>query len=89
MQLTEQQWNEYSHKGYLRLGKILDQQNIDALCQRADDLASGKIHNPALQIQLDTGGSYEQLPEAQHGSISQDLLYRKIQGLEKDSLFIL
>jgi ectoine hydroxylase-related dioxygenase (phytanoyl-CoA dioxygenase family) len=87
MQLTEQQWNEYSRTGYLRLGKILDQHSIDALRQRADDLASGNIHNPAVQMQLDTGGAYEQLPEAHHDFVPDGLLYRKIQGLEMDDLF--
>ena len=85
--LIELQWAEYARTGYLRLGKILDDASVKSLSQRADDLASGKIKNPAIQMQLDTGGVYEELPEANSHFEPAGLLYRKIQGLESDDLY--
>ena len=85
--LTEEQWYEYSRNGFLHLGKVLEPEELEALRGRADDLALGNVKNPDVQMQLDTGGVYEDLPAAvrtfEHGT----RLYRKIQGLETDDLF--
>ena len=62
-------------------------EELDAPAQRADDLALGSVKNPDVQMQLDTGGVYEELPGAVHGFDRGTLLYRKIQGLETDDLF--
>jgi hypothetical protein len=85
--LTEQQWNDYSRDGFLRLGKVLEPEELDALKQRADDLALGHVKNPNVQMQLDTGGAYEELPAVVAGFDGGTTLYRKIQGLETDELF--
>jgi len=76
--ITEEQWQSYSRNGYLRLGKILEPAALDALRSRADDLAQGRITNPALQMQLDTGGTYESLPGTVRNFDRATLLYRKI-----------
>lgn len=85
--LTEQQWNDYSRDGFLYLGKVLEPEELGALRQRADDLALGHLKNPNVQMQLDTGGVYEELPPAVQGFDRGTVLYRKIQGLETDELF--
>lgn len=85
--LTEQQWNDYSRDGFLHLGKVLETAELEALRQRADDLALGNVKNPDVQMQLDTGGAYEELPAAVKGFDRGTMLYRKIQGLETDDLF--
>jgi polysaccharide pyruvyl transferase WcaK-like protein len=85
--LTEQQWNDYSRDGFLRLGKVLEPEEVEALKQRADDLALGNVKNPNVQMQLDTGGAYEDLPAAVRSFDHGTMLYRKIQGLETDDLF--
>jgi phytanoyl-CoA hydroxylase len=85
--LTEQQWNDYSRDGFLHLGKVLEPEELDALRQRADDLALGNVKNPDVQMQLDTGGVYEELPAAVRAFDRGTMLYRKIQGLETDELF--
>lgn len=85
--LTEQQWNDHARDGYLHLGKLLEPEEVDALRQRADDLALGEVKNPEVQMQLDTGGAYEELPAAVPGFESGTIRYRKIQGLETDELF--
>ena len=85
--LTEQQWNDYSRDGFLHLGKVLEPEELEALRQRADDLALGNVKNPDVQMQLDTGGAYEELPGAVRAFDHGTVLYRKIQGLETDDLF--
>jgi polysaccharide pyruvyl transferase WcaK-like protein len=85
--LTEQQWNDYSRDGFLHLGKVLEPEQVENLKQRADDLALGNVGNPDVQMQLDTGGAYEDLPGAVRKFERGTMLYRKIQGLETDDLF--
>jgi hypothetical protein len=85
--LTEEQWGDYSRDGFLRLGKVLEPGEVEALRRRADDLALGRANNPAVQMQLDTGGAYEDLPGAVPRFDRGTVRYRKIQGLESDDLF--
>jgi polysaccharide pyruvyl transferase WcaK-like protein len=85
--LTEQQWNDYSRDGFLHLGKVLEPEQVENLTQRADDLALGNVGNSNVQMQLDTGGAYEELPGAVRSFEHGTMLYRKIQGLETDDLF--
>jgi polysaccharide pyruvyl transferase WcaK-like protein len=86
--LTEEQWNEYSRDGFLHLGKVVEPEELEALKRRADDLALGNVKNPDVQMQLDTGGVYEDLPAAVKSFEHGTRLYRKIQGLETDDLFV-
>ncbi|MET1079386.1 MAG: phytanoyl-CoA dioxygenase family protein [Pseudomonas sp.] len=85
--LTELQWSDFDRDGFVHLGKLLDADTIAELTQRADDLASGAQINPQVQLQLDTGGDYDALPEAVSSFQSGTRLYRKIQGLENDPLY--
>lgn len=85
--ITERQWQEYARDGYLRLGKVLEGAQIEALRQRADDFAQGTVTNPSVQMQLDTGGDYEKLPGIVAKFDGGTNLYRKIQGLESDDLY--
>jgi phytanoyl-CoA hydroxylase len=86
-QLTEQQWIDYDRDGFLHLGRVLEPAEVDALRRRADDLALGNLRNPDVQMQLDTGGAYAELPAARQSFDQGTLLYRKIQGLETDDLY--
>jgi polysaccharide pyruvyl transferase WcaK-like protein len=85
--MTEQQWIDYDRDGFLHLGKVIEPEELDLLRQRADDLALGNVRNPNVQMQLDTGGGYEELPAAVPTFERGTRLYRKIQGLETDELF--
>jgi polysaccharide pyruvyl transferase WcaK-like protein len=87
LMLTEQQWNDYARDGFLPLGRVLETEELEGLRQRADDLALGNVKNPDVQMQLDTGGAYEDLPAAIRGFDHGTMLYRKIQGLETDDRF--
>ncbi|UUY09428.1 phytanoyl-CoA dioxygenase family protein [Pseudomonas sp. J452] len=85
--LSEQQWSDFEQNGFIRLGRLLDTEAIAELTQRADDLASGTQVNPLIQMQLDTGGDYDALPQAVSQLAAGTHLYRKVQGLENDELF--
>lgn len=86
--LTESDWQDFSRDGFMHLGQLLAEEETAALKERADDLAMGVVKNPDVQMQLDTGGAYEALPSAVPIFAAGTLLYRKLQGLENDSLFI-
>jgi polysaccharide pyruvyl transferase WcaK-like protein len=85
-QLTDEQWRSYDERGYLRLGRVLDAADLAALQRRLDDIMLGRVRRPTLQMQLDTGGAYEDLPPAVSGATEATLAYRKVQGLETDPL---
>ena len=85
--LAQAQWQDYARDGFMHLGKVLEADEVDALRQRADDLAMGVAVNPCVQMQLDTGGAYDSLPGAVSSFDRGTLFYRKIQGLETDDLF--
>lgn len=85
--LTESQWDDFDRDGYLPLGPVLDADEVAALARRADDLAAGTLYNPNVQMQLDTGGDYDALPEAVASFAGGTRLFRKIQGLEHDELY--
>jgi hypothetical protein len=86
-QLSDEQWDQYFRQGYLQLGPIVDAAELQSLRERADDLALGRVINPDVQLQLDTGGRYEELPDVTAQRDDGTLLYRKVQGLETDDLF--
>jgi hypothetical protein len=54
--------------------------------QWSDDLAFGRLTQPEVQFQRDTGGRYEDLPGETNDAAST-LPYLKVQGLEHDELY--
>lgn len=85
--LTEQQWDDFERDGFLPLGQLLSEAEVADLSRRADDLASGRQLNTRIQLQGDTGGDYEALPDVVTSLEGNTTLFRKIQGLEHDELF--
>jgi polysaccharide pyruvyl transferase WcaK-like protein len=86
--LSEEQWWHCEQNGYLRLGRVLDETELAALQERIDGIMLGRVRYPTLQMQLDTGGAYEDLPETVSGLPEVTLAYRKVQGLESDPLVL-
>ena len=86
--ITEEAWDQFSRDGFLHLGQVLSDDDVERLKQRADDLAAGNVKNPQVLLQLDTGGEYLALPGAVEAFDSPTKLYRKIQGLEFDDEFL-
>ena len=85
--LSDEQWDAFAREGYMRLGALLTPEEVAALRDRADDLARGAVVNEHVLLQLDTGGAYDELPEAAQRLDGDARLYRKIQGLETDDAF--
>ena len=89
--LTDEQWAQYERDGFLRLGKVLSEDELKALQTRIDDIMLGRadIDSSRLLMQLDsTDGAYENAPEQSRGHKGATLDYRKIQDLEHDDLFL-
>jgi len=88
--ITDQQWQQYERDGYLKLGKVLSDEDLAALAQRIDDIMLGKadIDYDQIFMQLDsTDGVYEHAGKGGRGFKGATLAYRKIQDLELDPLF--
>lgn len=81
-------WSRFETDGFLHLGPLLTPEEVAGLCERADDLALGRVAgSDAIRFQRDTGGAYEELPTEVERFDEGTLLYRKIQGLETDDRF--
>jgi phytanoyl-CoA hydroxylase len=87
--LSFEQWQTYEEQGYLRLGKVLSEEEITALTNRIDEIMLGKadINYGRLMMQREAGEGYEQSVQSL-GFKGATLNYRKIQNLELDPLFL-
>ncbi|MCL4859885.1 MAG: phytanoyl-CoA dioxygenase family protein [Caldilineaceae bacterium] len=90
-QLSAEQWQQYRETGYLRLGQVLDEAELNALQQRIDDIMLGKADAPydrmLMQVDSLTGNVADAGPQTK-GFKTPTLNYRKIQDLELDPLFL-
>lgn len=89
--LTDRQWEDYRREGYLRLGRLLDDEGLTALQQRIDAIMLGTaaIDYDRLLMQLDSEtGAYDAAGPQTRGHKGATLNYRKIQDLEWDPLFL-
>lgn len=83
-------WERYTRDGYLRLGKVLTDEDLTALQERIDAIMLGTADVPydQLLMQLDSAtGKYEDMGAQSKGHKGATLAYRKIQDLELDPLF--
>jgi hypothetical protein len=89
--ITEQQWREYEREGYLRLGRLVDEGELQALQGRINQIMLGAAPVPyeRLLMQLDSDtGKYGDAGVQSLGHKGATLNYRKIQELEYDHLFL-
>ena len=90
--ISDEQWKEYDEKGYLRLGKLLNDNELAALQKRIDDIMLGTaegVDYDRMLMQLDSeDGQYEHAGQQSKGHKGATLNYRKIQDLEYDPLFL-
>ncbi|KAL6042463.1 Phytanoyl-CoA dioxygenase [Balamuthia mandrillaris] len=91
--LSEEQWAEFWKQGFLPLGRVLTDEQLEELRERIDAIMLGKIQYDDLLMQLDPGGDYGSTVQSEQtvGWKGATRDYRKIgdagQGLEKDDLF--
>ncbi len=89
--ITDAQWDFYAENGYLKLGKLLSDDDLESLRQRIDEIMLGKApaNYDRLLMQLDSDtGKYEDAGAMTRGYKGSTLGYRKIQDLEFDPLFL-
>lgn len=77
------EWAAFERDGYLRLGRILDGQQLHRIQQRLDDIMLGRAATDYDRLLMQLDGSSAQTT----GFKGATLRYRKIQGLEADSVF--
>ncbi|NRA36754.1 MAG: phytanoyl-CoA dioxygenase family protein [Planctomycetes bacterium] len=89
--ISEQQWAQYEEQGFLKLGRVVSEEVIEALRQRIDAIMHGTaaVDTDKLLMQLDSdNGAYDDAGEQSSGHKGDTLNYRKIQDLEHDDLFM-
>jgi phytanoyl-CoA hydroxylase len=78
---------ELAERGYAQLGRVLSDQGLAALRERAEQLMLGHVSYPGMFFQLDaTTGRYEDAPLGL-GWQGPSLAYRKLEKLELDPRF--
>ena len=89
--LSEEQWEQYFRDGYIRLGKVLDDAELQQLQSRIDAIMLGQadVDYGRMLMQLDSDtGKYEDAGAMSRGHKGATLDYRKIQDLEFDPVFL-
>ena len=88
--ISDQQWNSYQRDGFLRLGKLLGDGELAALCERINDIMlEATVDYSQTLMQLDSdSGDYEDSKEQTKGFKGPTLNYRKIEDLELDPRFL-
>lgn len=89
--LTDAQWQQYEQEGYLRLGKLLSDEDLKNLQDRIDSIMMGtaEIDYDRVMMQLDSSdGAYGGAGRQTMGHKGATLNYRKIEQLEHDPLFL-
>ena len=79
--ITDAQWQQFNEQGYLKLGKLLADDELARLQQRIDDIMLGKvkIDYGRMLMQLDSGDSdYGSIGAQTRGFKRSTLNYRKI-----------
>src|SRR5262245_49374018 len=89
--LTDETWAQYERDGYLPLGRVLEGSELGALQARLDDIMLGRapVDYDRLLMQLDSEtGKYEDAGPMTLGFKGPTLGYRKVDGLERDPVFL-
>lgn len=90
-QITDHQWETFLSCGYVRLGRVAAEGELETLRARIDDIMMGIAPVPydRIMMQLDTTtGLYKDMDPQTKGHKGATLAYRKIQDLEYDRLFL-
>jgi len=88
MQMTAAQLNEFNEQGFIKLGKVIPDADFEKLRQRTDDVTQGRVEYPGMFFQLDgSTAEYSSVPQG-GGFQGPSDNYRKIEGWEKDPIFL-
>ena len=89
--LTPEQWEQYERDGFLRLGKLLSDDELKQLQNEIDAIMLGqaRVDYDNMLMQLDSeDGAYDKAGPQTKGHKGATLNYRKIQDLEFDPIFL-
>ncbi|MCZ6681137.1 MAG: phytanoyl-CoA dioxygenase family protein [Candidatus Poribacteria bacterium] len=88
--ITEEQWKHFYDEGYVRIGKVMTDDELDALQRKIDDIMLGTapVDYDRMLMQLDREPGKNSPGPQSKGHKGATLLYRKIQDLEFDPLFL-
>ena len=87
--ITPAEWQLLEEMGYVRLGVVLTEAEIDRLCQRIDQIMWGTIRYPGMRMQLCPSAlGSEKMSRFSPQHKGSSLKYRKIEQLEMDPLFL-
>lgn len=89
--ITDAQWLTFEKQGYLRLGRVVTDEELEGLRLRIDEIMLGKAEVPydRMMMQLDTKtGQYKDMAPQTLGYKGATMAYRKILGLEFDPLYL-
>jgi hypothetical protein len=90
-QLSEEQWAQYFRDGFIRLGKVPGNDELQQLQSRINAIMLGEadVDYDKMLMQLDSAtGEYGAAGAQTKGHKGATLNYRKIEQLEFDSLFL-
>jgi phytanoyl-CoA hydroxylase len=79
---------QLAEQGYASLGRVLNDEGLAALCERAEDLMLGRVAYPGMFFQLDSSTGRHQDAPIGLGWQGPSLAYRKLEKLEKDPRFL-
>lgn len=84
--LTPGQLSEFHENGFVFIGQVATDEEFQALVERCDDIMQGRIQYKGMSFQLDWNSS-ETMPVS-GGFQGPSDNYRKIQGWERDPVFL-
>jgi ectoine hydroxylase-related dioxygenase (phytanoyl-CoA dioxygenase family) len=86
--LSDREWAQFERDGYLMLGQVVSDAELEALGQRMDEIMLGRVRYEGMMFQLDSEtGVYRDVPTGGEWA-GPTLNYRRIDQLEKDPLFL-
>ena len=89
--LTPAQWQQYERDGYLKLGKLLSDEELSAMNRRMDAIMLGTsgLDYSRMVMQLEgEAGQYNKAGVQSRGFKKATLAHRVVYGLEYDALFL-
>ncbi len=86
--LSDEELEQYNELGYVRLGHVAPDEEIDGLCERIDDIMLGNISYDNMLMQLCPSAGKPELSKQTKEFKGSSLKYRKIQDLDQDPLFL-
>src|ERR1041385_2830360 len=84
---SEAELEQFWDCGYVHLGQVVPLAQIEALCERIDDIMLGRVQYDHMLMQLCPSAGQPELSQQTKSFKGATLKYRKIQDLEQDALF--